>query len=82
MLGCLWTSVEDSKKAYGQLTKEVFSDIKFHWSDGKFKALKLEKAIKQIVKTYSASHNPEDSLEDIQDNTCKMYVLNIPSVTS
>ncbi|KAJ7895905.1 hypothetical protein B0H14DRAFT_542649 [Mycena olivaceomarginata] len=74
MLGRLRMSVEDSKKAYGQLTKEVFSDVKFHRSDGKFKASKLEKAIKQIVKTYSASHNPEDKLEDIGDNACKMFV--------
>ncbi|KAJ7860808.1 acyl transferase/acyl hydrolase/lysophospholipase [Mycena olivaceomarginata] len=43
-------------------------------SDGKFKASKLEKAIKQIVKTYSASHNPEEKLEDIGDNACKMFV--------
>ncbi|KAJ7860828.1 hypothetical protein B0H14DRAFT_3134757 [Mycena olivaceomarginata] len=71
MLGRLQMSVEDSKKAYGQLAKEVFSDVKFHKSDGKFKASKLEKAIKQIVKTYSASHNPEDKLEDIGDNACK-----------
>ncbi|KAJ7690005.1 acyl transferase/acyl hydrolase/lysophospholipase [Mycena olivaceomarginata] len=67
MLGRLRMSVEDSKKAYGQLAKEVFSDVKFHGSDGKFKASKLEKAIKQIVETYSASHNPEDKLEDIGD---------------
>ncbi|KAJ7830946.1 acyl transferase/acyl hydrolase/lysophospholipase [Mycena olivaceomarginata] len=74
MLGRLRMSIEDSKKAYGQLAKEVFSDVKFHGSDGKFKASKLEKAIKQIVKTYSTSHNPEDRLEDIQDNACKMFV--------
>ncbi|KAJ7860834.1 acyl transferase/acyl hydrolase/lysophospholipase [Mycena olivaceomarginata] len=65
----------DSKKAYGQLAKEVFSDVKFHGSDGKFKASKLEKAIKQIVKTYSSSHNPEDKLEDIGDNACKTLCL-------
>jgi hypothetical protein len=70
-------SVEDSKKAYGQLAKEVFSDVKFHGSDGKFKASKLERAIKQIVKTYSASHNPEEKLEDIGDNASKMCVCNI-----
>ncbi|KAJ7889886.1 acyl transferase/acyl hydrolase/lysophospholipase [Mycena olivaceomarginata] len=66
--------VEDATKAYGELSKEVFSDVKFHRSDGRFKASKLEKAIKQIVETYSASRNPEDSLEDIQDNACKTFV--------
>ncbi|KAJ7845248.1 FabD/lysophospholipase-like protein [Mycena olivaceomarginata] len=74
MLGRLRMSIADSKEAYGRLAKEVFSDVKFQGSDGKFKASKLEKAIKQIVKTYSASHNPEDRLEDIQDNACKMFV--------
>jgi hypothetical protein len=75
-------NVEDSKEAYGQLVKEVFSEVKFQGSAGKFKASKLEKAIKQIVKTYSASQNPEDRLEDIRDNACKMCVLNILSLTS
>jgi hypothetical protein len=70
-------SVEDSKKAYGQLAKEVFSDVKFQGSAGKFKASKLEKAIKQIAETYSESQNPEERLEDIRDNACKMCVLNI-----
>ncbi|KAJ7798552.1 hypothetical protein B0H14DRAFT_32821 [Mycena olivaceomarginata] len=74
MLGRLRMSVEDATKAYGQLSKEVFSDVKFHGSDGRFKASKLEKAIKQIVETYSASRNPEDSLEDIRDNACKTFV--------
>ncbi|KAJ7812582.1 FabD lysophospholipase-like protein, partial [Mycena olivaceomarginata] len=74
MLGRLRMSVKDSMEAYGQLTKEVFSDVRLQGSDKKLKTLKLEKAIKQIVKTYSASHNPEDKLEDIQDNACKMFV--------
>ncbi|KAJ7860820.1 acyl transferase/acyl hydrolase/lysophospholipase [Mycena olivaceomarginata] len=74
MLGRLRMSVEDSKKAYGQLAKEVFSDVKFQGSAGKFKASKLEKAIKQIAETYSESQNPEERLEDIRDNACKMFV--------
>jgi hypothetical protein len=74
-------SVEDSKKAYGQLAQEVFSDVKFQGSAGKFKASKLEKAIKQIAETYSESRNPEERLEDSRDNACKMCVLNILSLT-
>ncbi|KAJ7309207.1 FabD lysophospholipase-like protein, partial [Mycena albidolilacea] len=74
MLGRLRMSIEDSKKAYGQLAKEVFSDVKFQGSAGKFKASKLEKAIKQIAETYSESRNPEERLEDIRDNACKMFV--------
>ncbi|KAJ7812545.1 FabD/lysophospholipase-like protein [Mycena olivaceomarginata] len=74
MLGRLRMSVEDSKKAYGQLTQEVFSDVKFQGSAGKFKASKLEKAIKQIAETYLESRNPEERLEDIRDNACKMFI--------
>ncbi|KAJ7812563.1 acyl transferase/acyl hydrolase/lysophospholipase [Mycena olivaceomarginata] len=74
MLGRLQMSVEDSKKAYGQLAKEVFSDVKFQGSAGKFKASKLEKAIKQIAETYSESRNPEERLEDIRDNACKIKI--------
>ncbi|KAJ7357900.1 hypothetical protein DFH08DRAFT_437176 [Mycena albidolilacea] len=74
MLGRLRMSVEDSKEAYGQLAKEIFSDVKFQGSAGKFKASKLEKAIKQIAETYSESRNPEERLEDIRDNACKMFV--------
>ncbi|KAJ7830907.1 acyl transferase/acyl hydrolase/lysophospholipase, partial [Mycena olivaceomarginata] len=70
MLGRLRMSVKDSIEAYGQLAKEVFSQ----GSDKKLKTSKLEKAIKQIVDTYSATHDPEDKLEDIRDNACKMFV--------
>ncbi|KAJ7872434.1 hypothetical protein B0H13DRAFT_2553410 [Mycena leptocephala] len=46
MLGRLRMSVKDAVKAYGELSKEVFSDVKSQGSDGRFKASKLEKAIK------------------------------------
>jgi uncharacterized protein (UPF0335 family) len=72
MLGRLRMSVEDAIKAYGQLTKEVFSDVKSPGSDGRFKASKLEKAIKEIVRAKSASQDPEEKLEDNQNNACKM----------
>jgi hypothetical protein len=75
-------SVEDATKAYGELSKEVFSGVKFHRSDGRFKASKLKKAIKQIVETYSVPQNPETRLEDIRDNACKTCVCNILSLTS
>jgi hypothetical protein len=77
MLGRLRMSVKDSIEAYGQLAKEVFSQ----GSDKKLKTSKLEKAIKQIVDTYSAPHDPEDKLEDIRDNACKTCVHNILPLT-
>ncbi|KAJ7367477.1 hypothetical protein DFH08DRAFT_927988 [Mycena albidolilacea] len=66
--------IEDAVKAYGQLAKEVFSDVKPLGSNGRFKASKLEKAIKEIVRAKSALQDPEERLEDIQNNACKMFV--------
>jgi hypothetical protein len=67
-------SVEDTIKAYGELSREVFSDVKPAGSNGRFKASKLEKALKEIVRAKSASQDPEERLEDTHKNTCKMCV--------
>ncbi|KAJ7854588.1 FabD lysophospholipase-like protein [Mycena olivaceomarginata] len=80
MLGRLRMSVEDAVKAYGQLAKEVFSDVKSPGSAGRFKASKLEKAIKEMVRARSASQDPEEKLEDIRDNACKMFVCAMNAV--
>ncbi|KAJ7924282.1 FabD/lysophospholipase-like protein [Mycena leptocephala] len=74
MLGRLRMSVKDAVKAYGELSKEVFSDVKSQGSDGKFKASKLEKAIKGIVGAHSASQDPEEGMKDTRENTCKIFV--------
>ncbi|KAJ7862709.1 acyl transferase/acyl hydrolase/lysophospholipase [Mycena leptocephala] len=71
MLGRLRMSVKDTVKAYGELSKEVFSDVKSQGSNGRFKASKLEKAIKGIVGAHSASQDPEEGMKDTQENTCK-----------
>ncbi|KAJ7819764.1 hypothetical protein B0H14DRAFT_1352067 [Mycena olivaceomarginata] len=80
MLGRLRMSVEDAVKAYGQLAKEVFSDVKPLGSDGRFKASKLEKAIKEIVRAKSALQDPEERLEDTRNNACKMFVCTTTAV--
>ncbi|KAJ7869067.1 FabD/lysophospholipase-like protein [Mycena leptocephala] len=77
MLGRLRMSVEDAKKAYGKLSKEVFSDMKSPGSDGRFKASKLEKAIKQIVGAHSASQDPEERMKDTRENACKIFVCTL-----
>ncbi|KAJ7878244.1 acyl transferase/acyl hydrolase/lysophospholipase [Mycena leptocephala] len=77
MLGCLRMSVKDAMKAYGELSKEVFSDVKSQGSDGRFKASKLEKAIKGIVGAHSASQDPEEGMEDTRENPCKTSVQRI-----
>ena len=50
MLGRLGMSVEQAIKHYGTLAGPVFSDVKQPGGDGRFKAKKLEKVIKEIVK--------------------------------
>ncbi|KAJ7857870.1 acyl transferase/acyl hydrolase/lysophospholipase [Mycena leptocephala] len=79
MLGRLRMSIKDAVKAYGELSKEVFLDVKSQGSDGRFKASKLEKTIKGIVGTHSASQDPEEGMEDIRENPCKTSVQRIPS---
>ncbi|KAJ7887684.1 acyl transferase/acyl hydrolase/lysophospholipase [Mycena leptocephala] len=74
MLGRLRMSVKDAVRAYGELSKEVFSDVKSKGSDGRFKASKLEKAIKGIVGAHSASQDPEEGMEDTRENPCKTFV--------
>ncbi|KAJ7831042.1 hypothetical protein B0H13DRAFT_1915667 [Mycena leptocephala] len=79
MLGRLRMSVKDAVKAYGELSKEVFSDVKSQGSDGRFKASKLEKAIKGIVGAHSALQDPEEGMEDTRENPCKTSVQRILS---
>ncbi|KAJ6533869.1 hypothetical protein DFH09DRAFT_1284320 [Mycena vulgaris] len=79
MLGRLRMSIKDAVKAYGELSKEVFSEVKSQGSDGRFKASKLEKAIKRIVGAHSASQDPEEGLKDTRENVCKTCVSNILS---
>ncbi|KAJ7487349.1 FabD lysophospholipase-like protein [Mycena galericulata] len=74
MLGRLRMSVQDTVKAYGELSKEVFSDVKTPGSNGRFKAKKLEKAIKQIVGVHSASQDQEEGMEDTRENACKTFI--------
>ncbi|KAJ6487319.1 hypothetical protein DFH09DRAFT_1054217 [Mycena vulgaris] len=74
MLGRLRMSVKDAVKAYGELSKEVFSEVKSQGSNGRFKASKLEKAIKRIVGARSASQDPEEGLKDARENVCKTFV--------
>ena len=70
MLGHLRMTVDDAIKAYQQLAGKVFSDVKWTTSDGKFKAIKLAKAIRGIVK--SMTGNEETRLLD-DNTTCKVY---------
>ena len=50
MLGRLRMDVESAIECYDQMAQQVFSDLKFGFREGKFKASKLEEAIKSVVK--------------------------------
>jgi len=50
MLGRLRMDVDAAIKHYNELTKSVFSDPKRWAGDSRFKAVKLEEAIKSVVK--------------------------------
>ena len=65
-------SVEEAIQCYGILSQRVFSDKQHLLNDGKFKASKLEEAMKEIVKTYSQTHNAEECMSMGSDDTgCK-----------
>ncbi|QRV73549.1 patatin-like phospholipase protein [Ceratobasidium sp. AG-Ba] len=49
MLGRLHMSVEDTIKAYVSLSRSIFSETKWPWKEGKFKASLLERAVKMTV---------------------------------
>ena len=49
MLGRLRMDVNAAIKQYDEIAKHVFSDLKLFGGDGKFRATKLEQAIKSMV---------------------------------
>ncbi|KJA21133.1 hypothetical protein HYPSUDRAFT_68085 [Hypholoma sublateritium FD-334 SS-4] len=84
MLGRLQMDVDTAINHYDQLAKEVFSDMK-RFGDGKFKATKLEQAIKSVVN--SVTHDAESPLlvQGNQSGACQVFVcaknahnMNIP----
>lgn len=68
MLGRLRMSVEDALHKYAELSKEVFSESK-RFGDGKFKASKLEAAMKTVIAAQrAASDNVDARMRD--DESC------------
>lgn len=74
MLGRLRMSVDDAIRAYAKLSKKVFSEVKWV-GDGKYKATRLEAAVKEIVKEYTG--NAETGILEYcsTDDCCRTYVL-------
>jgi hypothetical protein len=79
MLGRLRLPVDKAIKAYGDIASKVFSDKKLRWQDGMFKARKLEKAIREIIR--ESIGDPDARMFDPRPSSelCKTYVHVAPS---
>ncbi|KAI0269331.1 acyl transferase/acyl hydrolase/lysophospholipase [Gloeopeniophorella convolvens] len=72
MLGRMRMSVDEAIVCYGGLSEKVFSDVKHGLHEGKFKASKLEEAIKKIVKQMTG--DAESMMLDPNPAACKTFV--------
>ena len=81
MLGRLGMSAEKAANRYGTLVRTVFSDVKHTGGDGRFKATKLERAIKEIVKEQTGQENARMMGTPPHHKGCKTWVvyLHFPS---
>jgi hypothetical protein len=70
MLGRLRMDVDTAIEHYDDLAKQVFSGMKAGERDGKFRATKLEKAIKSVVET-ATGDSESHLLEGIQAGACR-----------
>ena len=69
MLGRLRMDVDSAINRYADLAKQVFSDMKL-WGDEKFKARKLEEALKSLVEDVTGdSESP--LLVDDEPGVCR-----------
>ena len=68
MLGRLRMDIDTAIKHYGTLVKHIFSHPKGRPGDGKFKATKLEAAIKSIVREVTG--DSESPLLERNGTTC------------
>ncbi|KAJ7911211.1 FabD/lysophospholipase-like protein [Mycena leptocephala] len=75
MLGRLRMTVADAIKAYDRLAQDVFSETKHVWQDGRFKASRLEAAIKKTVEENSPSKDPCELMKDSPvEDICRTFV--------
>ena len=63
MLGRLRMDVDAAINSYSNLAQQVFSDPKRWPADGRFKATKLEEAIKSVVRDVTG--NPDEPLLEV-----------------
>ena len=71
MLGRLQMDVDTAVECYNNLANQVFSDPKRWPADGRFKATKLEAAIKSVV--HAVTGDPEELLLEVGSaSVCRM----------
>ena len=71
LLGRLRLSVPEAIEKYRLLAKQVFSEKKHFVKDGKFKASKLEKAIKEVVEWKLGEGRAEERMFTSTAEGCK-----------
>ena len=72
MLGRLRMSTKQARDEYIELAKKVFGKKKAVIGDGAFKATKLEKVVKDVVRRYGGDSSPEEQMLDPRsDVVCK-----------
>ena len=71
LLGRLRLSVPDAIEKYRLLAKQVFSGKKHFVKDGKFKASKLENAIKEVIEWKLGKGRGEERMFTSGANGCK-----------
>ena len=76
MLFRLRMSVDDAIKAYARLAKDVFSEQKWFFKDGKFKASRLEGAISTVIQEALEIGEVESrSVRMLDEEAAKWYDL-------
>jgi hypothetical protein len=74
MLGRLRMSTTEAIEHYGTLAQRVFSDAKLVGGEGRFKASKLEDAIKEIVEKKTGRADEPMMDPRPEGEACKTYV--------
>ncbi|KAG6884535.1 hypothetical protein C0993_010318, partial [Termitomyces sp. T159_Od127] len=67
LLGRLCMSVEDAIGEYVKFAKKVFSERKYMWQDGTFKASALEAAMKEVVARYGNDPSGDENARMMSD---------------
>ncbi|KAG5716586.1 Calcium-independent phospholipase A2-gamma [Termitomyces sp. T112] len=74
LLGRLCMSVDEAINVYNEFAGKVFSERKYCWQDGTFKASTLEAAVKKIVARFDKSGDDNMMSEMSKRSACKTFV--------